>query len=222
MALRRRLRCSSSSGKLDSHEQWLTSAISNFLREGNLPSRCVFGAVIAADHPGLRLNTAVLGRFLRTAQRHVGIAGEISVLITSDEHMRRLNRQFRGKDRATDVLSFPTDRAHGVTKIAGDIAISAPIAKSNSAALGHSLESELKVLLLHGLLHLAGYDHEQDGGEMAALEQDLRTRLNLPSSLIQRTTLPASRSGKMNVFSNGKKAQLHRERISKTHRKARS
>jgi probable rRNA maturation factor len=179
--------------------------------------------VIAADHPGLRLKTASLVRFLRTAQRHVGLAGQVSVLITSDEEMRRLNRQFRGKDKATDVLSFPADGVHGATKVVGDIAISAPIAKRNSAALGHSLELELKVLLLHGLLHLAGYDHEQDGGEMAVMEQSLRAKLDLPSSLIERTAAQVPRSARMDRLSNlRKRAQSPTGRVSKNRHKAHS
>jgi probable rRNA maturation factor len=177
--------------------------------------------VIAADHPGLRLNTRVLGRFLRTAQRLVGVAGQVSVLITSNEHMRRLNRQFRGKDKPTDVLSFPADLAHS-PDIAGDIAISAPIAKSNSRLLGHPLELELKVLLLHGLLHLAGYDHESDAGEMAALEQQLRGKLKLPSALIERTALPRVRILSSAQSSRRNAAQRPKTRISKSFKKTRS
>jgi probable rRNA maturation factor len=124
-------------------------------------------------------------------------------------------------DKATDVLSFPADVAHAAAKIAGDIAISAPIAKSNSATLGHTLESELKVLLLHGLLHLAGHDHERDGGEMAALEQRLRTKLKLPSSLIERTGL-TRRQSTVRRLSNRKTAQAPRVRVSRNHHKARS
>jgi len=133
------------------------------------------------DHPA----DSQIEIFLRRAQRAVGIRGEVNVLITSNNQMRRLNRNFRVKDKATDVLSFPAAQ-NG--KIAGDIAISRDIARQNAKTLGHSLNTEVKILLLHGLLHLAGYDHESDNGEMAALEQKLRAKLQLPTSLIERTT----------------------------------
>lgn len=110
----------------------------------------------------------------------------MNVLITSNAKMRRLNREFRGKDKPTDVLSFPA-APNGNLKLAGDIAISKEIAQTNSKTLGHPLETELKVLLLHGLLHLAGHDHETDQGDMAALEQKLRAKLKLPTGLIERT-----------------------------------
>lgn len=99
--------------------------------------------------------------------------------------MRRLNREFRGKHKSTDVLSFPAAR-NG--KLAGDIAISRDIARQNAKILGHSLGEEVKILLLHGLLHLAGHDHETDDGEMAELEQRLRARLKLPRGLIERAS----------------------------------
>jgi len=142
------------------------------------------------DHPASssQIKTAGLQRFLRAAQRMVGISGEVNVLVASSAQMRRLNRNFRGKDKPTDVLSFPP--AHnGKVKLAGDIAISKEIARRNAKSLGHSLETELKVLLLHGLLHLAGHDHESDQGEMAALEQKLRAKMKLPTGLIERSRL---------------------------------
>jgi probable rRNA maturation factor len=135
------------------------------------------------DHPA---NNSQIETFLRAAQRVVGIRGEVNVLITSDDKMRRLNRDFRGKDKATDVLSFPAAQNW---KVAGDIAISRDIARENARALGHSLTTEVKILLLHGLLHLAGHDHESDNGEMAALEQELRAKLKLPTGLIERAII---------------------------------
>src|SRR5579871_3127955 len=107
--------------------------------------------------------------------------------------MRRLNREFRGKDKPTDVLSFPAYRNgnhaenQGRRAYTGDIAICTNIARTNAKSLGHSFEDELKILLLHALLHLAGHDHESDNGEMAALEQKLRAKLKLPTGLIERT-----------------------------------
>ena len=142
--------------------------------------------MIDADHSGTVINTAALSRFLRNAQRQVGLAGEVNVLITSDEKMLGLNREFRRKDKPTDVLAFPSS-LNGKSRVAGDIAISAQIARANAEALGHPLESEIKILLLHGLLHLAGYDHESDNGEMARVEQGLRAKLKLPTGLIART-----------------------------------
>ena len=119
------------------------------------------------DHPGSssQIKTAGLHRFLRRAQREIGLAGQVNVRITSSREMRRLNREFRGKDKPTDVLSFPADQ-NGKVKLAGDIAISFEIAQENAKALGHPVQTELKILLLHGLLHLAGYDHDADQGEM--------------------------------------------------------
>src|SRR5947209_13087383 len=145
--------------------------------------------MIDPDHPAIssEIKTKELDRFLRSATRFVGLSGEVNVRITSDEEMRRLNREFRGKDKATDVLSFPVSDL-GKANVSGDIAISAQIARDHAEALGHTFESEIKILLLHGLLHLAGHDHEADRGEMAALEQKLRAKLKLPLGLIARTS----------------------------------
>jgi len=106
------------------------------------------------------------------------------VLLTSDKAIRRLNRRFRGKNKATDVLSFPAEP--GPEKLAGDLAISVETARRQAAEHRHSLNVEIEVLMLHGLLHLAGYDHEADRGQMASREQNLRARLKLPLGLIER------------------------------------
>ena len=126
------------------------------------------------------LNAAQLQRFARRAQTLARVKGEVDILISSNKRLRDLNRRFRRKDKATDVLSFP--RPSG-----GDIAISAQIALDNAQRYGHSLASELKILVLHGMLHLAGYDHERDNGRMARTENRLRSQLKLPASLIDRT-----------------------------------
>ncbi len=126
-----------------------------------------------------------LARFLRDAQAAVKLRGHVSVLFTTDAAIRRLNRQFRGKNKATDVLSFPA-LASGPLKIAGDLAISIPTARRQAEERGHSLAIEIKVLMLHALLHLAGYDHETDAGQMARREQKLRATLRLPLGLIER------------------------------------
>ena len=149
--------------------------------------------MVTLDQPASRfpINTESLRRFLQRAQRATGVSGEVNVIITSNQRMRSLNREFRGKDKTTDVLSFPAAKPatsrNGKQSIAGDIAISAEIAHDNAQSLGHSLDDELRILLLHGLLHLAGYDHETDNGEMAKLEQNLRAKLKLPTGLIERT-----------------------------------
>jgi len=129
------------------------------------------------------VSARVLEQFAARAQRAAGVRGEMGVLITSSAELRRLNLRFRGKNEVTDVLSFPS--ADGS---AGDIAISAEVAALNAHRLGHSPADELKILILHGLLHLAGYDHETDGGEMARKEARLRRVLGLPTALIERTT----------------------------------
>jgi len=138
----------------------------------------------------LGLSRSGLSRFLRTAQVAVGLSGEVDVLLAEDRTLRRLNREFRGLDKATDVLSFPA-AAEIADDFAGDLAISLDTARRQAKTQGHTLRDEVRVLLLHGLLHLQGMDHEVDNGEMAAREATLRTRLRLPNSLIARVTTKA-------------------------------
>jgi probable rRNA maturation factor len=136
------------------------------------------------------LSPAALERFMRRARRSAGLRGTIDVLVTSSNAMRSLNRQFRGKNKPTDVLSFPApDRlpGNGRKTHAGEIAVSAEIAAENASRFGHSPAEEVKILALHGILHLAGYDHERDNGEMARKEMKLRQALRLPISLLQRS-----------------------------------
>jgi probable rRNA maturation factor len=135
----------------------------------------------------LGLSRAGLGRFLRAAQGLVGLRGEVDVLLAGDRTLRRLNREFRGKDKATDVLSFPAAEEFAGGH-AGDLAVSLDTARRQAKEHGHSLRDEVRVLLLHGLLHLAGMDHEADQGEMAAREAMLRTRFRLPNGLIARVS----------------------------------
>lgn len=139
-------------------------------------------------------STRALARFLKEAGAAVRLPGEVSVLLTSDAALRRLNRRFRGKDKTTDVLSFPAE-GPAAGELAGDLAISVPAARRQGAACGHPLETELKVLILHGLLHLAGYDHESDNGRMARRERLLRRRLGLPVGLIERAGTLAQSQG---------------------------
>jgi probable rRNA maturation factor len=164
------------------------------------PSKAVKRKRVPAKSPAksddLRLPTArTLGRFLDEAQPAVRLRGQVTVLLTSDKMLRSLNRRFRGKNKATDVLSFPAEpAATGTEKIAGDLAISVPTAMRQAAEQGHTLSTEIKVLILHGLLHLAGYDHEDDAGEMERRERLLRARLRLPSGLIERAATPLQRA----------------------------
>jgi probable rRNA maturation factor len=113
--------------------------------------------------------------------------GEVSVAIVSDARIRSLNAAYRGKDEPTDVLSFPVHPSHTpVDGQLGDIVIAAGVAKRQAASAGHSLATELRVLALHGLLHLMGYDHENDRGQMARYEATLRRRGGLREGLIAR------------------------------------
>jgi probable rRNA maturation factor len=98
-----------------------------------------------------------------------------AVRFVGDRTMRRWNRDYRGRDRTTDVLSFPGDRTPEGWHL-GDVAISVPQAARQAEARSHSLARELRVLLLHGVLHCLGHDHETDHGEMAAVERRLRRR----------------------------------------------
>jgi probable rRNA maturation factor len=121
--------------------------------------------------------------------------GALDIAIVSDVEMRRLNREFRQVDASTDVLSFSSETRAGALQVGtslrgipylGDIAIAAGVARRQAAEQRHSMAVELKVLALHGLLHLLGYDHETDDGQMRRLEERLRHRAGLPSGLIAR------------------------------------
>jgi probable rRNA maturation factor len=113
-------------------------------------------------------------------------AGTLTVVITSDRKIRALNRQWRGVDQATDVLSFPAGDGPGPGGHLGDLVIARETAARQARQEGHALATELRVLALHGLLHLLGYDHEHDSGDMARLERRLRRRGGLPAGLIER------------------------------------
>lgn len=140
------------------------------------------------DTTPVSTSAQTLSRFATRVQRELAIEGEVNIRVTSNREMQALNRRFRKKNKPTDVLTFPS--AGQETK--GDIAISLEIAAANAAELGHSLATEVKVLILHGMLHLAGYDHEIDDGEMQAREAELRTKFKLPVGLIERAHQPAT------------------------------
>jgi probable rRNA maturation factor len=152
-----------------------------------------------------------LARFLAEARQAARLRGQVSVLLTTDAGQRSLNRRFRGKNKPTDVLSFPADPTlPGAKKIAGDLSISVPTARRQAAQQGLSLSTEIKVLILHGVLHLAGYDHETDSGEMAFRERRLRNRLRLSGGLIERTHAaepkPRSRPAAPKSVARGRRA----------------
>ena len=144
------------------------------------------------------VSAAALGRFAGRAQRAAGLRGRVSILVTGSAELRRLNRRFRRADKATDVLAFPADgkgarASRPRLQVAGDIAISADVAAGNARRFGHSTAAEVKVLILHGLLHLAGFDHEHDRSQMSRREEHLRRQLGLPAALIARNSMRAGR-----------------------------
>ena len=149
--------------------------------------------IIRKRVPGV--SESALARFVARVARALKLKGSIHILITSSRELQALNHRFRGKDKPTDVLSFPPMTEFS-TGLAGDIAISAEIAARNAKALGHSTAAEIKTLALHGILHLAGYDHERDNGFMARKEEKLRHSLGLPVSLIERSIRGTSRGSR--------------------------
>ncbi|MGA8622377.1 MAG: rRNA maturation RNase YbeY [Candidatus Sulfotelmatobacter sp.] len=122
----------------------------------------------------------------------------VNVLVTTSAELRLLNRRFRGADKPTDVLSFPAPPVghRQIKRMAADVAISADIARDNAKRLGHSVANEVKILALHGILHLAGFDHEHDRGEMARKESQLRRQLKLEAGLIERVQSRAPKASR--------------------------
>jgi probable rRNA maturation factor len=129
------------------------------------------------------LNRALLRAFAERLSAEVAGGGRFCCLVTSDAALQRLNRGFRGKDTPTDVLSFPCPTPDGAL---GDIAISAHRAAEQAREFGHPVETEICILMLHGLLHLMGYDHETDRGRMRRAETRWRRALGLPAGLVER------------------------------------
>jgi probable rRNA maturation factor len=151
------------------------------------------------DTPGL--SRRGLRTFLKRLEQEVGGGRGFCCLIASDAELRRLNSEFRGKNYPTDVLSFASEKRGSQAKAAaphvgqtlssansGEIAISYDAAQRQSAEYGHSTEQEIKILMLHGLLHLLGMDHETDGGHMLSAERKWRIRLGLPAGLTERVS----------------------------------
>jgi probable rRNA maturation factor len=155
------------------------------------------------------LRRAAIERFAGRLRKDVAKGRAFDILITGDAELRRLNRDFRGQDYATDVLSFPAagqqtlpdgrgsdgsrteprpgyPLAGAPAPFLGDIAISLARARAQAREFGHSIEQEIQILMLHGVLHLCGHDHESDSGAMARAEKRWRASLGLPNGLIER------------------------------------
>jgi probable rRNA maturation factor len=152
--------------------------------------------VLVGDERGGRLPSApALAKWLETIAP-VRARGTLSIAVVSDARVRALNRRYRGVNRATDVLSFPVNgerrpaRGEPRATTLGDIVIARGVARRQARAAGHSELTEWRVLALHGLLHLLGYDHEDDGGRMHRAERRLRRRGGLPTGLIERAGRP--------------------------------
>ena len=122
---------------------------------------------------------------LDAISKYLNINRDIELIITNNENIKKLNKEYRGINKATDVLSFPLDMICDGMPI-GSIIISADKVIDGSEEFGHSFLDEFKLLLIHGLLHLTGYDHEIDNGEMRNKEMEIINKFNLPKSLIIR------------------------------------
>ena len=123
-----------------------------------------------------------LQQFHERVRRELGFAPEsVTIQLISDENMARLNETFRKKQGSTDVLSFPANGARPApgAEYVGDIAISPETARRNARRFSRSFPVEMRILILHGMIHLAGFDHETDHGEMDRLERRLRKRLGV-------------------------------------------
>jgi len=145
------------------------------------------GSTVTFRRVSTEARPRALSLFAKKLEREVSKGRAFDCLITGDAEIRRLNRDFRGKDEPTDVLSFPAfQEGKSQRGTLGDIAISIARARSQAREYGHSTEDEVRVLMLNGVLHLLGMDHESDGGRMARAEKRWRSRLALPAGLIER------------------------------------
>ena len=145
--------------------------------------------VSVADEAGRSLRVRGLAQWLARAAPPRA-RGAVTLALVGDRRVRTLNRRYRGVDRVTDVLSFAADlrdqEVFGSARFLGDVVIAKGVAARQARAAGHSLGTEYRILALHGLLHLLGYDHERDGGRMARVEASLRRRGGLEHGLIER------------------------------------
>ena len=146
------------------------------------------GSSVTFRRIGGSLRRRPIERFARTLEAEVARGRRFDCLIATDSEVRRLNREYRGKDAMTDVLSFPAGpvpdgRGSGHL---GDVAVAAGRARAQAREFGHTVEQEIQILMLHGVLHLLGMDHETDRGRMARAEKRWRASLGLPHGLIER------------------------------------
>ena len=130
----------------------------------------------------VRFDESEFRSFLGQLSRGIARGREFAVVVGSDDALRRANRVYRGKPSTTDVLSFPD----GDDGRLGDILISAGRAQRQAERFGHRIEDEFKVLVLHGVLHLLGYDHESDDGRMRRAETRWRRKFGLPAGVVER------------------------------------
>ena len=138
------------------------------------PSIGAFSVVIVDRQRKHAVRKQEIRRVLQGAAEALEVTGELAIVFAGDALLRKLNRDYRFKDKPTDVLSFPgPDKDMGL----GDVIISVETARDNAARFGRPLDRELEILALHGFLHVLGYDHETDQGQMEALEKQLRARL---------------------------------------------
>jgi probable rRNA maturation factor len=144
------------------------------------PGKC---SVIFRRSAGIVDRRAVRA-FARRAQLEVAFGRPFDCVIADDRELRSLNRDFLSRDYPTDVLSFPSGTAAGPL---GDLAISADRAREQAQRFGHGVTEEISILLLHGLLHLNGMDHERDSGRMRRAEANFRRKFGLPAGLIERS-----------------------------------
>jgi len=143
--------------------------------------------VVVGDARGRPVRVAGLSSWLRRVAP-AGARGRVGIALVSNRRIRALNRTYRRKDYATDVLSFPSEpSALSPEPFLGEIVIARGVARRQARGARHSELSELRVLALHGLLHLLGYDHESDSGEMRRAERRLRRKGGLSEGLIERT-----------------------------------
>ena len=148
--------------------------------------------VVVTDARGREIHARGLGRWLARAAP-ARASGLVSIALVPDATMRRLNRVYRRVDRVTDVLSFPAAASPRGPRRLGDVAIARGVAGRQARRFGHAQAVEWRVLALHGLLHLLGYDHETDRGAMNRIEERLRQRAGLPGGLITRSRPKAGR-----------------------------
>ena len=169
--------------------------------------------IVVGDARGRPVRVAGLASWLRRVAP-VGARGRVSIALVGDHRIRALNRTYRGKDCATDVLSFPANECSSTQRtrrtqrskpdcsfaslvssvpdpFLGEIVIAGGLARRQAREAHHSELTELRVLALHGLLHLLGYDHESDSGRMRGTEERLRRKGGLREGLIERTASPA-------------------------------